>query len=71
MQDEPSFRLDGIELLSALSAGTLRDLESACRWRECGADDVVLERDSDENDVFFFGFNVNWKNLPWRNWGTF
>ncbi len=53
MQDEPSFRLDGIELLSALSADTLRDLESACRWRECGADDVVLERDSDENDVFF------------------
>ena len=53
MQDEPNFHLDGIELLSALSAGTLRDLENGCRWRECSADDVVLERDSDESDVFF------------------
>jgi long-chain fatty acid transport protein len=23
------------------------------------------------NDVIFFGFNASWKNLPWRNWGTF
>ena len=53
MHDEPSFRLDGIELFSALPGDALRELENACRWRECDIDDVVLERDSDENDVFF------------------
>ena len=53
MHDEPSFRLDGIELFSALPSDALRELETACRWRECKIDDVVLERDSDETDVFF------------------
>lgn len=53
MDDEPSFRLDGIELFSALPGDALRELETACRWRECKIDDVVLERDSDETDVFF------------------
>ena len=53
MHDEPSFRLDGIELFSALPGDALRELETACRWRECKIDDVVLERDSDETDVFF------------------
>ena len=53
MDDVPSFRLDGIELFSALPSDALRELETACRWRECTIDDVVLERDSDETDVFF------------------
>ena len=53
MQDEPNFRLDGIGLFSALPGDALRELENACRWRECDADEVVLARDNDENDVFF------------------
>ena len=44
MHDEPSFRLDGIELFSALPVDALR---------ECTINAVVLERDSDETDVFF------------------
>jgi CRP-like cAMP-binding protein len=53
VQDEPSYHLDGIGMFSALPGAALRELENACRWRECDIDDVVLERDSDENDVFF------------------
>ena len=53
MHDEPNFRLNGVGLFSALPRDILRELENACRWRECDIDDVVLERDSDENDVFF------------------
>ena len=53
MHDKPNFRLDGIGLFSTLPSGALRELETACRWRECDIGDVVLERDSDENDVFF------------------
>ena len=53
MHDEPNFRLNGVGLFSALPRDILRELENECRWRECDIDDVVLERDSDENDVFF------------------
>ena len=53
MHDEPNFRLNGVGLFSALPRDILRELENACRWRECDIDEVVLERDSDENDVFF------------------
>ncbi len=46
-------RLDGIRLLSKLPPEALRVVEQRCRWREFRADVEILDRDSDDRDVYF------------------
>ncbi len=46
-------RLDGIGLLSGLPPKLLRRVERQCRWREFPADATILERGSDDRDVYF------------------
>ncbi len=53
MPQEESFRLNGIELLSGLPSSALRELEGECRWRECAADEVIVDRNHDDCDVYF------------------
>ncbi len=45
--------LDGIRLLSGLPPKVLRKVERQCRWREFPADAMILERGSDDRDVYF------------------
>ena len=45
--------LEVIELLSPLDPETLRSIEQRCRWHSYGDHAVVLDRDSDNRDVFF------------------
>jgi len=43
-------------------------------WLDLGknkVDDAFVKGDYSTNDIFFFGFNMNWKKLPWSGWGTF
>lgn len=42
-----------IELLQGLADVELRALEQRCRWRRCAAGQQVLDRSSDNRDVFF------------------
>jgi CRP/FNR family transcriptional regulator, cyclic AMP receptor protein len=53
VRQEPERRLDGIRLLSELPPEALREVEKRCRWRECPADKEILDRDSDDRDVYF------------------
>ena len=53
MPEEESFRLNGIDLLSCLPSSALRELEGECRWRECAADEVIVDRNHDDYDVYF------------------
>jgi long-chain fatty acid transport protein len=34
-------------------------------------DNAGVKGEYEWNDVFFLSFNVNWKKLPWNDWGTF
>ncbi len=43
-------------------------------WLDLGKNKVntqFVKGDYSTNDIFFFGFNMNWKKLPWSGWGTF
>lgn len=43
-------------------------------WVNAGKNKVntrFVKGDYSTNDIFFFGFNMNWKKLPWSGWGTF
>lgn len=51
-EDRPK-RLAGIRLLSQLRPETLSDLERRCRWRRYAANEEILSRDSDSEDVLF------------------
>ena len=46
-------RLDEIRLLSRLSPKALRKIEGQCRWCEFPAGAKILDRDSDDRDVYF------------------
>lgn len=45
--------LRGIRLLQSLSDAELSALEQRCRWRRCGPGQQILDRSSDNRDVFF------------------
>jgi CRP/FNR family cyclic AMP-dependent transcriptional regulator len=51
--EEAGYRLDGIELLSGMSPEALRNLEKRCRWRRYREGEQVLDRHSDDRDVYF------------------
>jgi CRP/FNR family transcriptional regulator, cyclic AMP receptor protein len=51
--EEASYRLDGIELLAGLPAETLRGLERRSRWRRYRDGEQILDRHSDDRDVYF------------------
>ena len=53
MQPEQKHRLDGIRLLSGLPPESLREVERQCRWREFAVDAEILERESEDRDVYF------------------
>lgn len=53
MATETRNRLDGIRLLASLTPDELRDLERRCRWRRYGANEQILDKDSDDRDVYF------------------
>ena len=53
MSDSDERRLDDIHLLDDLPADTLRKLESRCRWREYQPNEKIIDRFSDDRDVFF------------------
>ena len=53
MATELERRLDGVHLFSALPPEALRKLERQCRWRECAANDTILDRESEDRDVYF------------------
>ena len=46
-------RLDAIRLLSGLPPEQLRKIEQQCHWREFPAEATILDRDSDDRDVYF------------------
>ncbi len=46
-------RLDGVALLATLKPDELRNLERRCRWRRCGRNEQILDKDSDDRDVYF------------------
>lgn len=46
-------RLDGIALLASLKPEELRNLERRCRWRRCSRNEQILDKDSDDRDVYF------------------
>ncbi len=45
--------LGSIELLAAVSEEQIRQLEQRCRWLSYSAQETILDRDSDNRDVFF------------------
>ena len=53
MSQEPPRRLDGIRLLSRLSPEALSEIAQRCRWREFSTDTEILDRDSEDRDVYF------------------
>jgi CRP-like cAMP-binding protein len=53
MSQEPTRRLDGIRLLSKLPPEALSEIAQRCRWREYPADAEILDRDSEDRDVYF------------------
>ncbi len=53
MSEQHGTRLGGIHLLSSLSREQLQTLERQCGWRECAAQETILERDSEDHDVYF------------------
>ena len=45
--------LEGIAFLSGLADASLRALEQKCRWYRYVANEQILDRDSENRDVFF------------------
>lgn len=69
-----------IDRQTRLGVGALYDWSESTRigmsfeWLNLGKAEVntaFVKGDYSSNDAFFFGLNVNWKKLPWSNWGTF
>ncbi len=52
MNKQPS-RLDGIGLLDSLSPEGRQRLDKRCRWRRHEAGEQILDKDSDDRDVYF------------------
>ncbi len=46
-------RLDGIPFLKSLTEAELRDVEKRCRWRRFDEGEQILDKDSDDRDVYF------------------
>ncbi len=46
-------RLNAIRLFRDFDDDWLRRLEKKCRWRECDRDEIILDRDNDDSDVYF------------------
>ena len=46
-------RLDGIPFLKSLTDAELRDVEKRCRWRRFDEGKQILDKDSDDRDVYF------------------
>ena len=46
-------RLNAIRLFRGFDDERLRRLEKKCHWRKCGRDEVILDRDSPDDDVYF------------------
>jgi len=46
-------RLDGVAILASLKPDELRNLERRCRWRRCARNEQILDKDSDDRDVYF------------------
>ena len=53
MRDATGHSLRGIRLLESLSEAELGALEQRCRWRRAGAGQQIIDRSSDDRDVFF------------------
>lgn len=53
MSEESSYRLDGIELLAGIPPEGLRGLEKRGRWRRYHEGEQILDRHSDDRDVYF------------------
>jgi len=45
--------LAGIRLLAPLSSAELQELESRCRWLSARASDEIVNKESDNRDIFF------------------
>jgi len=45
--------LDGIALFQALPEQAVAEVTRQCRWRRYGADEQILDRDSDSREVYF------------------
>ena len=69
-----------IDRQTRLAFGALYDWSESTRigmsfeWLNLGkakVNDSFVKGDYQSNDAIFFGLNVNWKKLPWSNWGTF
>jgi CRP-like cAMP-binding protein len=50
---EPQDRLQSIALLADLPDDARRELERQCRWRRFGAGEQILDKDSEDKDVYF------------------
>ena len=53
MPDGDAGNLAGIELLYDLSQGALEQAAKNCRWRSYGANEQIIDRQSEASDVFF------------------
>ncbi len=53
VSEQHGTRLGGIHLFSSLSREELQTLDRQCRWRECPAQETILDRDSHDSDVYF------------------
>ncbi|NQV61460.1 MAG: Crp/Fnr family transcriptional regulator [Alphaproteobacteria bacterium] len=53
MSSEQQSRLAGIGLLEGLSDESRRALEKRCRWRRYAAGEQILDKNSDDRDVYF------------------
>jgi CRP/FNR family cyclic AMP-dependent transcriptional regulator len=53
VREDAGHSLRGIRLLQSLSEAELSALEQRCRWRRAGPGQQILDRSSDDRDVFF------------------
>lgn len=53
MSESGAETLENIGLLEGFSPEERRDLEKRCAWRHYGANEQIIDRDSDSGDVYF------------------
>ena len=53
MVGQKQHKLGGITLLEGLSETQLQELQKNCSWRRYGAQEIIIDRDSDSRDIFF------------------
>jgi CRP-like cAMP-binding protein len=53
LADNPARSLDRIEILATLAPEARRELERRCAWRDYRAQEQVINRDSENRDVYF------------------